>query len=195
MSTLAGRPNTALLVVDVQNGVVAEAYNRSNVIANIATMVEKARAAHVDVLWIQHNSEDLAPDSESWQYVRELVRRDGEPLVQKAYGDSFEETELESVLAARGVGRLVVTGRRPMHASARPCTARSPGATTRRWSATPTRRRTFRRTAHRRPRPSSPTPTCTGVTTRRPAGARARSTRPTSTSPRRSLLAEARLPP
>jgi len=110
VSTLAGRPNTALLVVDVQNGVVAEAYNRSNVIANIATVVEKARAAHVDVFWIQHNSEDLAPDSKSWQYVRELVRRDGEPLVQKAYGDSFEETELESVLAARGVGRLVVTG-------------------------------------------------------------------------------------
>jgi len=59
VSTLAGRPNTALLVVDVQNGVVAEAYNRSNVIANIATVVEKARAAHVDVFWIQHNSEDL----------------------------------------------------------------------------------------------------------------------------------------
>ncbi len=40
----------------------------------------------------------------------ELVRRDTEPLVHKAYGDSFEEIDLESVLAARGVGRLVVAG-------------------------------------------------------------------------------------
>jgi Isochorismatase family len=48
--------------------------------------------------------------SESWQYVPELVRRDSEPLVHKTYGDSFEGTELEALLAERGVGRLIVTG-------------------------------------------------------------------------------------
>ena len=40
----------------------------------------------------------------------ELVREDGEPLVHKHYGDSFDDTDLESVLAERGVGRLLVTG-------------------------------------------------------------------------------------
>jgi nicotinamidase-related amidase len=30
--------------------------------------------------------------------------------VHKSYGDSFEDTELEDLLAERGVGRLIVTG-------------------------------------------------------------------------------------
>ncbi|MGW3661105.1 cysteine hydrolase family protein [Streptomyces sp. NPDC005151] len=110
MSTLVNRPNTALLVIDVQNGVVREAHSRDGIVANIGTLVDKARAADIDVVWVQHNSDELPRDSESWQYVPELVRRDSEPLVQKAYADSFEETDLESVLAARGISRLFVVG-------------------------------------------------------------------------------------
>jgi nicotinamidase-related amidase len=110
MTTLDDRPNTALLVIDVQNGVVQEAYDRNTVVGNIATLIDKARDAGVEVVWVQHNSDDLPRDSEAWQYVPELVRRDAEPLVQKAYPDSFEDTELESVLAARGIGRLVLSG-------------------------------------------------------------------------------------
>jgi nicotinamidase-related amidase len=110
MTTLADRPNTALLVIDVQNGVVSGAHDRDAVVANIATLVERARAAGVEVVWIQHNSKNLTRDSEAWQYVPELVRDDAEALVQKAYADSFEETDLESVLAERKIGRLVVTG-------------------------------------------------------------------------------------
>ncbi|MCW3818226.1 isochorismatase family protein [Micromonospora sp. DR5-3] len=110
MTTLNDRPHTALLVVDVQNGVVRHAYDRNRVVANIATLVDKARAADVDVVWVQHNSEQLPTGSKTWQYVPELVRRDSEPLVQKTYGDSFEDTDLEAVLAERGIGRLFVAG-------------------------------------------------------------------------------------
>ena len=110
MTTLENRPNTALLVIDVQNGVVGEAHDRDAVVANIAALVEKARTAGVDVVWVQHTSDDLQPDSEPWRYVPELDPRDAEPMVQKAYADSFEETDLEPVLAERGVGRLFVAG-------------------------------------------------------------------------------------
>jgi nicotinamidase-related amidase len=110
MSPLVNRPKTALLVIDVQNGVVGEAYDRDKVVANIGALVDNARAAGVDVVWVQHNSEELPRDSESWQFVPELVRGDGEPVVHKTYGDSFEETDLESVLAERGIGQLVVAG-------------------------------------------------------------------------------------
>jgi nicotinamidase-related amidase len=110
MSTLDNRPNTALLVIDVQNGVVGEAYDRDSVVANVNTLIDKARTAGVDVVWVQHNSNDLVRDSESWQFVPELKRRDAEPLVQKAYADAFEETDLESVLAGHGIGRLVLSG-------------------------------------------------------------------------------------
>jgi len=110
MTTLVNRPNTALLVIDVQNGVVAQAHDRDNVIANIATVVEKARAAGIEVVWVQHNSDDLKRDTESWQYVPELSRRGSEPLIHKQYGDSFEDTDLESVLAANSIGRLFIAG-------------------------------------------------------------------------------------
>lgn len=110
MTTLSDRPHTALLVIDVQKGVVAEAYQRDTVVANIASLVAKARAEDVPVVWIQHSDEGLQKGSEAWEYVPELARREPEPLVHKSYGDSFEDTDLEEVLAAAGVGRLVVTG-------------------------------------------------------------------------------------
>jgi nicotinamidase-related amidase len=110
MSTFEDRPNTALIVVDVQNGVVAGAYRRDEVVANIGRLVEQARASRVPVIWVQHSSDNLVEGTESWQYVPELPRQDTEPVVHKRYGDSFEDTALEAELAARGVGRLVVTG-------------------------------------------------------------------------------------
>ncbi len=110
MSTLSDRPNTALVVIDVQNGVVAEAHERDGVVANISTLVDKAREEGVPVVWVQHSDEGLEQGSKEWEYVPELTRQASEPLVHKNYGDSFEATDLEEVLAKAGVGRLVVTG-------------------------------------------------------------------------------------
>lgn len=110
MTTLTDRPNTALLVIDVQNNVVAGAHNRDGVIANIATLVAKARAEQVPVVWVQHSDDNLPEGSDGWQYVAELSQSETEPVVHKHYADSFEETDLESVLAEHQVGRLVVTG-------------------------------------------------------------------------------------
>ncbi|MFI2433229.1 cysteine hydrolase family protein [Streptomyces sp. NPDC018693] len=110
MTTLPDRPHTALLVIDVQNGVVARAHDRDGVLRNISDLIDRARSADVPVVWIQHSGRSLEPDTEAWQYVPELVRQASEPLVHKTYRDSFEATELESVLAGLEVGRLVVTG-------------------------------------------------------------------------------------
>ncbi|BCB82906.1 isochorismatase family protein [Phytohabitans suffuscus] len=110
MTTLPDRPNSALLVVDVQVGAVTRAHDRDRVITNIGTVVEKARLAGVPVLWVQHSDDQLPLGGDSWRYVPELVRRDGEPVVHKRYGDSFEGTDLETLLAGRRVGHLVVTG-------------------------------------------------------------------------------------
>ncbi len=110
MTTLENRPNTALLVIDVQNGVVAEAYERDAVVANVDSLVEKARREQVPVVWIQHSDDHLAKGSDDWRIVPELAPGDAEPLVEKSYADSFEDTTLESVLSGLGVGRLVVVG-------------------------------------------------------------------------------------
>ncbi|OIK25726.1 cysteine hydrolase family protein [Streptomyces malaysiense] len=110
MTTLQERPGTAVLVIDVQNGVVAGAPVLDDVLANINTLIDRARSAGVPVVWVQHQDEDLVAGTESWEYVSELKRLDTEPLVAKSYPDSFEDTALESVLAEHGVGRLLVTG-------------------------------------------------------------------------------------
>jgi nicotinamidase-related amidase len=110
MSTLENRPHTALIVIDVQNGVVEGGHERDTVVANIDTLVAKARREGVPVVWVQHSDEGLVRGSEEWRIVPELVPGDAEPLVHKNYGDSFEATELEEVLAGLGVGRLIVTG-------------------------------------------------------------------------------------
>jgi nicotinamidase-related amidase len=110
MTTLKNRPNTALLVVDVQNGVVSEAHERDAVVANVGTLVERARQERIPVVWVQHSDEELVKESDGWQIVPELAPGDAEPHVEKNYGDSFEDTNLETTLAGLGVGRLVVVG-------------------------------------------------------------------------------------
>ncbi len=110
MTTLENRPNTALVVIDVQQGVVEGAHNRDQVVANVSSLVERARTEDVPVVWVQHSSEQLVKGSDTWRIVPELSPAATEPLVEKTYGDAFEETELERVLLGLGVGRLVVVG-------------------------------------------------------------------------------------
>lgn len=110
MSRYPDRPNSALLVIDVQRGVVAPSPNRAELVANIDALVTKARAESVPVVWVQHHDEGLVEGSDEWQIVDELAPAATEPIVHKEFGDSFAQTDLDERLAELGVGRLVVTG-------------------------------------------------------------------------------------
>lgn len=110
VTTLPDRPNTALVVIDVQNGVVEGAHQREAVVATISSLVGKARGEGVPVVWVQHSSEHLVKGSVAWQYVPELSQQETEPVVHKTFGDSFEGTDLEEVLAEARIGHLVVAG-------------------------------------------------------------------------------------
>jgi nicotinamidase-related amidase len=110
MTTLEDRPNAALLVIDVQNAALEGAHQRDAVVANVATLVDKARREQIPVIWVQHSDEQLAKGSDKWQIVPELMPESSEPRVEKNYSDSFEDTTLESVLRDLAVGRLMVVG-------------------------------------------------------------------------------------
>lgn len=110
MSTFEDRPNTALLVIDVQQGVMDASINSDAVIANINALADKARAADVPVIWIQHESSDLPLNSPAWQLAAGLAPGENEVRVGKRYGDSFEDTDLDGVLRELAVGHLVVSG-------------------------------------------------------------------------------------
>jgi len=110
MTTLENRPNTALLVIDVQTCVVQDGHQRDAVVANVSTLVESARQQRVPVVWVQHSDEEIIRGSEGWRIVPELKPDEAEPLVEKSYGDAFEDTTLETVLSDLSVGRLIVAG-------------------------------------------------------------------------------------
>jgi nicotinamidase-related amidase len=110
MATVGEGNKAALVVVDVQVGVMREAWDASRVVGNVSRAVERARAESVPVLWVQHTDQDLPKESPQWQWVPELVPAEGEPRIHKQFNSSFEQTSLQSELAALGVTHIVLAG-------------------------------------------------------------------------------------
>ena len=110
MATIRKGNKPVLLVVDVQVGVMREAWEAPRVINNMARAVERARAGQVPVIWVQHENGELVLDSPAWQWVPELVPAAGEPRIHKRFNSSFEETALEEELARLGVTHIALAG-------------------------------------------------------------------------------------
>jgi nicotinamidase-related amidase len=102
--------DTALLVIDVQPGVVGEAYHLDEVLNNINLLLDRARTSGTPVIYVQHNEPAMQPGTPLWQIHTAIAPRDGEPAVQKESPDSFHDTRLQAELEARGIKRLVITG-------------------------------------------------------------------------------------
>lgn len=102
---------TALVVIDVQVGVVGEAYHIDEVLDNINLLLARARSSGTSVIYVQHNEQGgMEPGMPLWQILPAVAPHEGEPVVQKEAPDSFYETRLQEELAARGIKRLVITG-------------------------------------------------------------------------------------
>jgi len=110
MSTVRPGDQAALVIVDVQVGVMAESWEASKVIRNVARATERAREAGIPVIWVQHQAEDLPRDSPTWQLVPELVPALGEQRIYKHFPSSFEATDLEDSLARIGATHIVLAG-------------------------------------------------------------------------------------
>ena len=186
MSTLENRPNTALLVVDVQNGVVEGAHERDAFVANVGNLVEKARRERVPVVWVQPPTSSLRGGATTGRSSRSWVRATQSRSSRRATATPSRTRPSRPSCRTSESGGSSSSVRRPMRASARRCTALSSGGTTRPLSATPTRQATRRNGARRRRTRSSRTRTCTGRTRERPAERPGRSRRRTSTSATRS---------
>ena len=110
MATVRTGSNQVLMVVDVQVGVMNEAWDAPGVIDRISHAVARARAAGVPVIWVQHGDDDLPEASPAWQWVPELGPMEGEHLLHKRFNSSFEQTELDKVLAQLGASHIVLAG-------------------------------------------------------------------------------------
>ncbi|MEY2690528.1 MAG: hypothetical protein RL375_4728 [Pseudomonadota bacterium] len=110
MATVRDGNKGVLVVVDVQVGVVKDAWQAPRVVANVARVVQRARAEAVPVVWVQHSDENLVLGSAPWQWVPELVPADGEPVIHKHFNSAFEQTSFEQELARLGATHLVLAG-------------------------------------------------------------------------------------
>jgi nicotinamidase-related amidase len=110
MATVREGTAPVLLVVDVQVGVMRDAWESPRVIRNVCRTVERARAEGVPVLWVQHSDADLPEGSDRWQLVPELVPAAGEPVLHKHFNSSFEQTPLDEELARLGATHVVLAG-------------------------------------------------------------------------------------
>jgi nicotinamidase-related amidase len=87
---------TALLVIDMQVGVMAGCIDAEGTVARAQAMVERARAAGVPVVWVQ-DEQDFPRHSPDWELAPPLAARPGETRIFKAYRDAFAGTELTEV--------------------------------------------------------------------------------------------------
>ncbi len=110
MATVREGSNGVLIVVDVQVGVVSVVWDAQRVVKNVARAVERARAAGIPVLWVQHSDEDLPHGSPEWEWTPELVPAAGEARIDKHYNSAFEQTDLEQELAALAATHITLAG-------------------------------------------------------------------------------------
>lgn len=106
----------ALLIVDMQTGMFAEARTPTGVdlvVERLNAVADPIRASGGLVVFIQHCSRDdssYATGQPGWELLPSLDRRPEDVVVEKTICDAFFETELESVLQARNIDELIIGG-------------------------------------------------------------------------------------
>jgi nicotinamidase-related amidase len=113
---------TALLVIDVQRGILAipnlvrkkeidQALDQT--VARIAGLIDRARTTSVPVIYIQHDGSPghrLEPGTSGWPLRPEIAPQAGDPVIHKRASDAFFETTLAAQLTAAAIQQLVICG-------------------------------------------------------------------------------------
>ncbi len=105
--------DTALVIIDVQKGLIAEAYQRDEVLEHINTLLARARTSGTPVIYVQHDGpkgDELEVGTDGWQISPVIAPQEGEPIVRKRASDAFYETSLKQELDRRRIRHLVVAG-------------------------------------------------------------------------------------
>ena len=105
---------TALLVIDVQNGLFSKPtpiYKEQELLENINSLRDEFDQQGGAVFFIQHSNQNLlVKDSENWQFHPQLRVGEDDLIIDKTHGNAFEDTRLKEELDARGIQNLVITG-------------------------------------------------------------------------------------
>jgi len=104
----------ALLVIDMQTGLLHGAYREKEVLQTIGDLIERARANTIPVIYVQHDDTPpdnlLAPGAPAWQIHVQIAPLPGEKVIEKKRSDSFFETPLQDELLRLGIKHLIIGG-------------------------------------------------------------------------------------
>ncbi len=103
----------ALLVIDVQNDLVAEHPYREEVMINsLFNLVSACRSKDIEVIYVQHDGdeEELTPGSDGWQIYDAIKPASFEKVFHKNYNSAFKNTGLKDYLESKGINTLIIGG-------------------------------------------------------------------------------------
>lgn len=103
---------SAVIIIDVQRGYFdaePRPADADAVVARINEVTSQARKADVPVVFVQHETQ-YEFGSPGWDLQQQLQVAQGDHRVRKTTPDSFLRTNLDELLSALGVSRLVVCG-------------------------------------------------------------------------------------
>jgi nicotinamidase-related amidase len=106
----------ALVIVDTQIRYVDDEYplhNRDQFIANLQSLLGRARAAGTPVVYVQHFRKGEEPGQAGLAGIEihpAIEPQVDEPVIPKRASDSFYQSELDVVLRQLGAETLVITG-------------------------------------------------------------------------------------
>ncbi|WP_427184032.1 cysteine hydrolase family protein [Bordetella bronchialis] len=104
---------SALLIIDVQQGLFAPSPRPADaaaVIARINALAARARVAGVPVVFVQHEGKSLAPDTPAWALAEGLHAEAADHRIRKSASDAFLRTGLSALLDAHAATHLAVCG-------------------------------------------------------------------------------------
>src|SRR5260370_35431620 len=110
--------DTALVIIDVQVGLIEEAYRGTEVLDSINTLLSKARATGTPIIYVQHDEPQGYPlevGTPAWEIHSAIAPQDGELIVHKRASDSFHATSLQRALETLGIKHLVAIGCQTEH--------------------------------------------------------------------------------
>lgn len=106
--------NTVLLVVDVQNLLIAEhPHKEHELIGNIQKLLQEARSNEVEVIYVRHDDgpdTDLTAGKEGWEIYADIAPVKGEKIVEKFFNSAFHKTDLHHYLKGQKIENIMLVG-------------------------------------------------------------------------------------
>ncbi|QXF35449.1 cysteine hydrolase [Photorhabdus luminescens] len=107
---------SGLLIIDMQKGLFMldkPIYDEVRLIKNINSLINQARKAGIPIIYMQHCGGECHPLENSnigYQFIDQISVTPNDIIIQKKHPDSFQSTELHSVLSELAINNIILAG-------------------------------------------------------------------------------------